>query len=192
MTTRSYVALLSSLIVIAASTTVLAEPAPAPYPQPAPGYPQPGVAPPLILGPASGIPYHNGWPVPPSYHLESRTRKAMVWTGAAMFGGLYLLSLGALTNPGGEWMLIPIAGPVLWARHQECASPCDDIGTPILTVFLAGGETVGAALLASGFLFKRQWLVPGEAHAASARRPTITFLPRIDRMGASLAAIGAF
>jgi hypothetical protein len=119
----------------------------------------------------------------------------MVWTGAIMFGATYALLLTTTlgnSDGNGKWNLIPFAGPALFARSQQCASPCDDIGTPIFTIFFTGAEVVGAALFASGYILQRQWLVPDQPRVAAGRRPTFTFLPRIDRMGASLAAVGTF
>jgi hypothetical protein len=119
----------------------------------------------------------------------------MVLTGAIMFGATYALLLTTTlgnADGNGKWNLIPFAGPALYARSQRCASPCDDIGTPIFTVFFTGAEVVGAALFASGYIFQREWVVADRPRVAAGRRPTFTFLPRIDRLGASLAAVGTF
>jgi hypothetical protein len=119
----------------------------------------------------------------------------MVLTGAIMFGAAYALLLTTTlgnADGNGRWNLIPFAGPALYAHSQKCASPCDDIGTPIFTVFFTGVEVVGAALFAGGYIFQRPWVVPDEPRVAAGRRPTVTLLPRIDRMSASLAAVGTF
>src|SRR5262249_8757617 len=130
----------------------------------------PSVAPPVALRP-NAVPYQEGWPVPPGYHVESRIRKGLLWSGAVVFGVFYTLPLGASKNPGGKWVFVPIAGPALYASHRQCPEPCDDIGTPIFVMTFTGGQLVGAALLTATFLAQKQWLVQDTPDMGSVRAP---------------------
>jgi hypothetical protein len=183
MTIRSCFASLSALAIVSAASTVFAEP-------PSPEAPPPNWAPPVALRP-SAVPYQEGAPVPPGYHVESRVRKGLLWSGSIVFGVSYLLSLGPVSNPGGEWVFVPIAGPALYASHRKCEECVDDIATPIYVMTFTAGQVVGATLLASAFLAQKQWLVADEPYAA-APRPTLTVLPSVDRTSASVVAVGAF
>jgi len=117
-----------------------------------------------------------------------------VWSGAAVLGSFYVLPLlVASSNPEATWLLVPIAGPQLFASHQRCPSPCDDIGTPIVMMMFTVGQVTGAALLAAGVLAQKQWVVPNAPIAGSDdRRARFAIVPHVDRSSAALVVLGNF
>ncbi len=185
MTIRSWWVCVGSLVLLVSSKNGRADPA-------APTYPptQAQLAPYL---PPEPVPYQEGWPVPPGYHVESRSRKGLVWSGAAVFAAGYSLPLLIATgkNPAAGWLLVPFAGPQLFASHQECPEPCDDPGTPVFMMVFTATQVTGAALFAAGLLAQKRWVVPNalEASVGGAR---VTVLPQVDRGGAGLLAAGTF
>src|SRR5882672_7140629 len=51
-----------------------------------------------VISRAPDYPYQEGWPLPPGYHVESRSRKGLVWSGAAVLGSFYALPLLVASN----------------------------------------------------------------------------------------------
>jgi hypothetical protein len=95
--------------------------------------------------------------VPPGYHVETRIRKGLVITGAAVFGGLYVLSFltaasihanngynddgtRSTRNDDGAFLFVPIVGPFLQMTKTD---------TAWANVFLAidGAAQAGGALM---------------------------------------------
>jgi hypothetical protein len=185
MTIRSCFASLSGLALFALACDALAEPPlPASVPPPAPMAPIP-VFP-------RAVPYHEGDLVPYGYHVESRVRKGLLWSGVPVFGVFYSLMLfDGLGRPGGQWLLVPVAGPAIYVSHQQSA-PNDDMGTGILVVMATGGQAVGAALVAAAFLAQKEWLVMDSPPTVGSRMPTLTVVPQVDRASASVVAVGTF
>jgi hypothetical protein len=116
-----------------------AAPPPVAYPPPPPGYayapayppPPPGYAYayPSASRPPKSVPYEGG-PVPAGYHVEDRSRRGLVISGAVILGvpyalGLSIASIGNFPNSTG-WLVVPGLGPwiTLAARHRSgsCAN----------------------------------------------------------------------
>jgi hypothetical protein len=135
-------------------------------------------------------PYHEGWALPPGYHIESRPHKGLLWTGVGIFSGFYgttLLGLGGKDqDPARSYLLIPIAGPLFFASNRECPSPCDDFATGPLMFMLAAGQATGAALFGAAFLAPKRWVVPDAAS------PRFALVPRMDRTNAGVIVLGDF
>ncbi len=177
MTIRSCLASLCWLIVVASPARAWAEPGDTGQPF-------------FVRMPE--YPYQEGWPIPPGYHVESRPRKGLVWSGAAVFGSFYLLPLliTADKNPAAPWLLVPIAGPQLFASHQTCEAPCDDIGMPIMMMMFTAGQVAGAALLTAGLLAQKRWVVADAA--TDVRTPRFTVVPHVDHSSAAVVVLGVF
>ena len=154
------------------------------------------------------VPFREGMDVPPGYHIESRPRRRRALTGGFMFAATYAIALLVAvdsTRPGtvssGVWNAVPFAGPLIFASKETCrsgagnrgggSSNCDDIYTPAYGIWVAASETVGAAMLASAFIFPQPWLVSDQARS-SADRGAIAFVPVANSAGASLMAVGRF
>ena len=169
--------------------------APPPYaaqPYGTPPYAAPPYAAPTYAQPGRVFPYRDGWPVPVGYHVESRPNKGLLWSGVGIFAGFYGTALlGASNNDSAsQWLFVPIAGPLLFASHRQCQSPCDDMGTGPLMFMLSAGQATGAALFIAAFLVPKRWIVPDIA--ADDGRARFAILPRADRTGSGLVAVGDF
>ena len=103
--------------------------APPPYGGVATGYGQPQWGRPAI------IPYDEGDPMPPGYHLEDRIRKGPFVTGLAIGGAAYMLSVSIAAGDSFEnqkgWLLLPAIGPwiTLLARDDTCDVSTTTIGS---------------------------------------------------------------
>jgi hypothetical protein len=115
-----------------------------------------------------------------------------VWTGFGVFTGFYMTALigAGGDDPAGEWLFIPVAGPLLYNAHRQCPSPCDDTATGAVMMTFAAGQATGIALFAAGFLLPKRWLVPDFTTAEHG--PRFALVPRIDRSNAGLAMLGDF
>jgi len=133
-------------------------------------------------------PFHEGWPLPPGYHVESRPHKGLLWTGVGIFSGFYGTSLVGLggRDSARSYLLIPIAGPLFFSANHDCPSPCDDVATGPAMFMLAAGQATGAALFAASFLAPKRWVVP------DAGSPRFAFVPRFDRSNAGVVMLGDF
>src|SRR5258706_2435840 len=96
------------------------------------------------------------------YHLEQRPRKGLVWSGVAVFSAFYgFATIGAAgKDPAAPFLLVPLAGPLIFASRHECPSPCDDMATSPVMIMLTAGQATGALLFALGFASPRTWIVP--------------------------------
>jgi hypothetical protein len=148
-------------------------PGPAPQPYAPPGYYPPPAAPyyyypqPTYQPPPARIPYRDGAPVPPGYHIEESPRKGLViagWVTLLVPFGLSA-SIGlASTNDSDRWLIIPVAGPFgdLASRSNRCSSDLSCALEPVVQTYLAlDGVTqaAGVALLSLGYaLTKKEWV----------------------------------
>jgi hypothetical protein len=115
------------------------------------------------------LPYDEGQPVPPGYHVEERSRRGLVIAGTVTFGSAYLISiLGASSavssdeNSADDFapLFIPVAGPFITLGTADDA----DGAAPI---FILDGiaQVGGLALLIAGLAAQESILVrnPGVA-----------------------------
>ncbi|HVR64124.1 MAG TPA: hypothetical protein VMU50_19630 [Polyangia bacterium] len=118
-------------------------------------------------------------------------------TGGIIFGVTYAIALvAALSASASEgsdnaWNAIPFAGPLIFAHKRTCSQCVDDIGTPLYGIMVSGSQVVGAAMLASAFIFQRPWVVPDPAQG-TAIQGGIAFVPVANDKGAGLMAVGRF
>jgi hypothetical protein len=177
MIIRSYLAWLSFLVVISGGANAWAQPSAAPFP---------------VAGAPAAYPYQEGTFVPPGHHVELRSRKGLVWSGVAVFGAFYGLSTLAAAgkDPASPYLLVPLAGPILYASRHECPSPCDDLATGPVMFMLTAGQATGALLFALGFASPRAWIVPDATAGDGASR--VSVVPRVDRSSSGLVVLGTF
>ena len=116
--------------------------------------------------PLAGSALHAGEPAPAGYHVETGMREDLLVTGAALFGGTYLLSVVvALTERGSTSLLVPIVGPLLQIGKGS-GSTRDDVGTVVtgpwigfVLVVDALAQACGAGTLVAGLASERRILV---------------------------------
>jgi hypothetical protein len=113
--------------------------------------------------PPHTLPYDDGGPIPPGYHLEERPTKSYVILGTTIFGAAYLPSLFVTAAVVGgrqpdapriEPLAIPIAGPFITILTAHT-------GVPGGVVLVADGiaQTGGVLLLISGLKIREPVLV---------------------------------
>ena len=116
-----------------------------------------------IAFPPRTLPYEEGAPVPPGYHLEQRATKSYVLLGTTMFGAAYLPSLFVTAAVVGgrqpdapriEPLAIPVAGPFITIMTAHT-------GVPGGVVLVADGiaQTGGILLLIAGLKIHEPVLV---------------------------------
>ncbi len=147
----------------------------APYP---PGYPPPyGYAAPVPV-PATPYRYKEGTPLPAGYKVEERPIKGLVIAGSIVLGTAYFLGLmiaadDDFPNKSG-YLLIPGIGPwiTLATRDDHCNhdTPEDeridcvgDFFVGFALVIDGAIQTAGGAMLLSGLLAQRKYVVPDDA-----------------------------
>lgn len=159
-------------------------PPPPGYGQPQPGYgppPQPGYGPPGYPPPPPGyggygygappsgemlgprrMPYREGDPVPPGYHVDTHKSWGLVGAGIGVWGGLYLISaLGAVTamtfsdnDADFAVLFIPVAGPFV------AIGTTDPIPFSTFLLVLDGlGQAAGVAMFAAGLAVEKTVLI---------------------------------
>lgn len=112
-------------------------------------------APPPPSGPKR-MSYEEGDPVPPGYHVVTRTRTGLLVAGGIVFGIFYgFTALGASnsTDSSTQWLYLPIAGPVIYGNTL------DNEWAGVSRFFLwidALAQAGGAAMLAVGFIPKTE------------------------------------
>jgi hypothetical protein len=165
--------------------------APAPAPA-APAYaPQPGYAPaPPGEAPPGYVPawraqpvemrYVEGRPVPPGYHIETRTRKGLVISGSIIFGVPYLLSMSVAASShyqADRWLYAPVIGPFanLATRSDDCnpnggqsgssttVTCTSDSGARFFLMMDGLMQTAGATLFILGLALPQTLLVRDDA-----------------------------
>jgi hypothetical protein len=115
---------------------------------------------PLLPGPrallragAKKVAYEDGDPVPYRYHRAQRFRTGLIITGAVAFGTGYTFIALLTTMSSDKSGYVPIAGPFIHAArgvHEP------DPGLSILT---GVAQTLGAAMLITGFVWKKEVLL---------------------------------
>jgi len=188
--------------------------------QPAPLYPraqapQPVAPPGYVLVPAGSayytpvaprraasrdLPYSEGEPIPPGYHLEEHVRKGLVIGGAVTTGTLWMFSATAAVgddfNHKTGYLMVPALGPWLMLAagggRDNCStdymgrSTCSiDAGVRAL-LFLDGVvQTAGAVMFAFGIGYPSKRLVPNNMNLSLAPM-------NLGKDGYGLGAVGTF
>jgi hypothetical protein len=135
-------------------------------------------------------PYQEGTFVPQGYHVEQRSRKGLVWSGVAVFATFYGFATLGAAGKASPYLLVPLAGPIIYSSRQECPSPCDDMATGPFMFMLAAGQATGALLFALGFASPRIWIVRDTT--ASEGGPRVAVVPHVDRSNQGLVLLGTF
>jgi hypothetical protein len=120
---------------------------------------------------------------PSGYHLESTPSPGLVIAGTAVLGTAYgIAAVAAVSSKcsNNRWMLLPLAGPWITAARYDhnYQGACDDPEALSAGLARMDGvvQGVGAALLASSFLFPSQKWVRNDASAGG---PATKIAPRV-------------
>ncbi|HVY45213.1 MAG TPA: hypothetical protein VHB21_05000 [Minicystis sp.] len=128
---------------------------------------------PILRFPPKLLPYDEGAPVPPGYHVETRPTKSYLLGGASLFGASYLVSaviaatVVAARQPDASRvapLAIPVAGPFVTLATAHAGVP----GGVVLAVD-GIAQTAGAILFVSGFYIPEKVLVFDTLPAVTAR-----------------------
>lgn len=112
--------------------------------------------------------YDEGQPIPQGYRLESRVNRALLGTGAGLFGGFWFISFViGLTgdennyNGDGGWaaLYVPVAGPFVAIGTLNASD--GGLALLLLDGFAQAG---GATMFTLSFILKKQRLVREDAH----------------------------
>ena len=110
------------------------------------------------------MPYEEGRPIPPGYHEETQIRKGLVIAGAAVFGGIYILTAIFTSviisaegeGEGYEALYAPLVGP--WIAFGTIK---DEINANGALILAASGvaQAGGVAMFIAGLAAKKKVLV---------------------------------
>jgi hypothetical protein len=177
-----------SLLFIAPAAWAQPVPPPPAYAPPPPAYapPPPAYAPPppgytyaypgdprapVPVGPAT-LPYADGYPIPEGYRPEMRFRTSLIIAGAAVFGGMYALSVAATATGGDKAFLVPVVGPFI-AAGRVGGSELAPVAAVIYAI-TGLAQTGGVVMLAVGLGYKKQVLVRQDVAATKVRLTPLT------------------
>jgi hypothetical protein len=154
------------------------------------------------LPPGMELPYEEGQPIPPGYHLVKQNRRGLIIAGSITTGVMWVFGLMAAVgndfkdNTG--LLVIPVVGP--WAllatdtaRDKSCGTTangidvCTESKAGLRAVLVLDGivQTAGAAMFISGFAFPRARLIRNDV--------TVSFVPTtFGNGGYGVGAIGRF
>jgi hypothetical protein len=117
------------------------------------------------------LPYREGQPVPPGYHVEERRSRGALITGYILTGVPYVIGLIAATSSNfansSGYLLVPWAGPwlTLGFRKNHCETSSDpaecfeDMGVGMGLVFDGIIQGAGGVVLLAAYLAPRPKLV---------------------------------
>ena len=156
-----------------------------------------GGGPEMAYGPKK-LPYDEGDPVPPGYHVDTSVRKGLVIGGAATFGAIYLvtaLTAGLIQSvsssvDGGDAeevtpLYIPVAGPFV------AMATLDATGGGIVALALLGvGQAAGVGMFITGFAAQESVLMRNDVGAA--QKPRIRLSPTVGKGDPGLSLVGSF
>jgi hypothetical protein len=138
----------------------------------------------------------------PATYVETEPRKGLLIGGGITFGLGYTFSLigaGKHDDPASNWLFVPVAGPFVYLANYKCVGPggqpcVDDWTTPMVFTMFGVLQSVGAVLVAGGFLFPSEKVVGG-GRAAAARSdsrplPWIVTPAIVGQSGLGVAAAG--
>ncbi|XXY13751.1 PEGA domain-containing protein [Sorangium sp. So ce216] len=129
--------------------------------------------------------YKKGTPIRPGYRLETNMRRGLITAGATIFGITYTPVSVSGSVAGAELLVIPVAGPMIYAAQAS--------GDGAEGVLVTDGllQAAGLALLASGILFPETTLVREDV-ARSGPRFLGALPSRLGRDGLGVQVVGSF
>ena len=148
----------------------------------------PALAPWSLSAPAL-LPYRDGLPVPPGYHVEKRSATGLIGTGIGMTALGYIVGLGVGVDHHFEgslgWLVVPIVGawPAVAGNKITCqaetvdgAKRClGDAYTQATTIAIVAVDgmvqATGVALLVAGLLSGHSELVRDDVQVTARQRP---------------------
>ncbi|MEJ7735671.1 MAG: hypothetical protein WKG00_41595 [Polyangiaceae bacterium] len=168
---------------------------PAQYPGGYPGAYPGGFQPPM--GPKT-MPYEDGDPVPPGYHVDTHVRKGLVIGGAVTFGSVYLLTAlsaavaqSAADGVGSDAdeatpLYIPVAGPFIAMGTLNAE------GGGIFALALVGvAQAAGLGMFITGMAAPKTELVRNDIGALD--KPQVRLAPVASKRGEpGLSLVGSF
>jgi hypothetical protein len=160
---------------------------PAPWPPPAGWAPQgPYVlgAPYAVMVPPEELPYREGAPVPPGYHVETRIRRKMVIGGGVTLAATWAFS-AVMASVVVQYdsrvapLYVPVVGPFIAIGTSAQQLHASDRTTVSLLYAIDGlAQTAGLALLIAGIAAKETVLLYGPPTTATAApRPELLVGP---------------
>jgi hypothetical protein len=139
----------------------------------------------------------------PAPRVEREPRKGLLIGGGITWGVAYTFSLigaGKKDDPASNWLFVPVAGPFLYLGNHRCVGPdgqpcVDDWATPMVFTMFGVAQSLGAVLVASGFLFPSEHVVGGSGASAAKndRRPVPSWIVTpavVGQSGLGVAAAG--
>jgi hypothetical protein len=141
------------------------------------------------------MPYREGEPVPPGYHVSERVRKGLIIGGAVTFGTLYFIS--ALVAAAGAdsshnesnplaAMWVPGVGPFIQMTKTSSATA---------NVFLAVdglAQSGGLLMLGFGLFSPRTVLVRNDLATSKGKKTEVALAPLAGRGTTGMAWVGSF
>jgi hypothetical protein len=126
------------------------------------------------------MPYEEGRPIPPGYHVATRASRPFIISGISVFGGAYLGSLLTATfaltidsRTGSTFgpLYIPFAGPFVAISTLKAE------GAGAMWLIVDGGvQLLGGALFLTGLINEEQYLERGPKRASKV--PDVLIGPR--------------
>jgi hypothetical protein len=144
------------------------------------------------------MPYEDGDPVPPGYHVDTHMRKGLVIGGAVTFGTVYLLTAlsAAVVQSAADGigedadeatpLYIPVAGPFI------AMGTLDAEGGGIFALALLGvAQAAGMGMFITGLAAQKTELVRNDIGALD--KPQVRLAPVASKRGEpGLSLVGSF
>lgn len=155
-----------------------------------------GAGPEMALGPKK-LPYDEGDPVPPGYHVDTSIRKGLVIGGAVTFGAIYLItaltagliqSVADTVNSEAEEvtpLYIPVAGPFVAMATLNAEG-----GGIVALALLGVGQAAGVGMFITGLAAQQTELVRNDVGAND--KPRIHLAPLVGKGQQGLSVVGSF
>ena len=153
------------------------------------------------LPPGMELPYEEGQPIPPGYHVVSKPRTGLIVAGSVVTGVPWMISVTAATGADFEdksgWLVVPGIGPWLMlmaggARDRDCSntsydSTCVHDRGPERSIIVLDGlvQSAGAAMFIIGLAVPKTRLVRDDV--------TVSMMPTlVGRDGYGAGVVGTF
>ena len=141
----------------------------------------------------SELPYAEGAPTPPGYHLDTRFRPGLVVAGGVVLGASYGFALIQAASSKGEapWLYAPVVGPFVVAGAVYRSSNGQD-GAALSLVLIAEGlvQLTGASLLVAGLVSPRTTLVRNDVAKSGGSGFSWVLTPQLGRGSLGLGLAG--